>query len=107
MDNKELSKDEIIYLLKKEIENNLILIKENNDLKEKYTKSITQWNNFQLNNNVSSVNAWLAIKEFFETDKSIQNYYKDTCEELIHEQCYNTTTHMITTIQKLLDYIPE
>jgi hypothetical protein len=107
MDNIELSKDELIHLLKKEISDNAILKKEITKLHEECNGYVIRWNDFQVNNNVSSVNAWLKMEEFFNTDMEIQKYYKDTCEELIHDQCYGKVTHMITTIKKLLDYISE
>lgn len=54
-------------------------------------------------NSVGSINAWMSIKEFFETNKEIQPYLEGVSEELYRDGCYGLTTHIISTIKTILE----
>lgn len=103
MDYELLLKEEIVHLLKKEIADNIALGKELDSANKRIMQQCKQWNDFQLANNVGSINAWISIEKFFKTNKEIQPYLKEVSEELHKDGWYGLTTHMISTIKILLE----
>ena len=98
-----LSKRELIHLLQKEIKHNEYLALQVSHKEKEISRLTEQWNIFQFSNNVGSVNAWISIEEFFETNKEIQPYYDETRTELANDGCYSMTIVMTKTIEKLLE----
>ena len=89
--------------IKKEVGDNIILRKELDSANKRITQQCGQWNDFQLANNVGSVNAWMSIIKFFETNKEIQPYFEAISEELYRDGRYGLTTHIISTIEMILE----
>jgi hypothetical protein len=99
--DKELSKDELIYLLKKEINEKLLLADKFNELKEK-------WVNMGFTHNYSAnMKSWETIVDFFENDERIKEHYRPTSNALNEKECYNKAIHMIETMIKILHLIGE
>lgn len=55
----------------------------------------------------SKANSFKQIEHFFNTNKSIQKYYKETIDECIRDNCYGVSTMMVLTIEKLLERIED
>ena len=55
----------------------------------------------------SKSNSWERMVEFFESNKSIKEYYDDVSEECRRNQSFGYATIMILTIEKLLEKIDD
>lgn len=101
------SKNELIHMLKKEISHNKELEKQMQNKDNRISEMVGRWNDFQLANNPSSVNAWISIEKFFDTNEEIKQYYDEVSRELTNDGCYSKVIIMTTTIEKLLEKVME
>jgi len=99
-----LSKNELVHLLKKEVQHNKKLVKEMEYREIERIETAREWNEFQEKNNVGSVNSWISIEKFFRTDTRMKEFKEETSQELFRDGCYGATSHMIAAIEKLLDF---
>ena len=49
-------------------------------------------------------NGWNQIEKFFRTEPRIQELFREVSCELARDQCFGLATHMVATIEKLLDF---
>lgn len=48
---------------------------------------------------------WDSIKNYFDSDPMVSPLFKETCDDLIKDQCFGIANHMIVTVEKLAERV--